>query len=126
MGGMDIIVGLAVFALLGFIWDQMSRSVVGRVLQAIFIAIAYAIWLSIIPLGIYAIGRAIFEAVGREAYGQAAFIAAVSLTFIPMFVIALLPWNYFCRYVWRKAGVRLPQTHRLAGTRQYFEWERER
>lgn len=98
----------------------------GRVVQAIVTTLAYGAWLSIIPLSIYFIGKDVSEAIGEGSYGKGVFIAVISLTFIPIFLLALIPWNFYCRYIWRKVGLKLPQIGKLGGEREYYDWERQR
>ena len=66
------------------------------------------------------------EEIGKGNYGTAIFIGLISLTLTPIFILALIPWNFFCHYVWRKAGLKLPLSGRLAGDGAYQDWERER
>jgi hypothetical protein len=123
---MDLLIGIAIIAAVVAIWAVLDRYPAGRVVQAIVTTLAYGAWLSIIPLTIYFVGKDVSEALAENSYGKAAFIAVISLTFIPIFLLALIPWNFYCRYIWRKVGLKLPQMSKFGGEREYYDWERQR
>ena len=89
-------------------------------------ALLYGAWLAIIPFGLWFLGNDIREALTENRYGGAAFIGVMAPLITPVFLLPLIPWNYFCRYVWRKVGLKLPQSGRLGGERHYYDWERDR
>jgi hypothetical protein len=122
----DALLGLALISAVGVIWTFLSRYLLGRVVQVAVAAAIYAAWFSIIPLSIYFVGSDVGEELAVQNYGTAVFIAVVSLLITPIFLFPFIPWNHFCQYVWRKVGLRLPQSDRLDGKRPYNGWERER
>jgi hypothetical protein len=123
---LNLVLGTALLLGGGYAWSYAGKSKMGRIVQAVITAAAYGLWLSIVPISIFFVAKDIHDALNQERLGAAVFIAVASLTLIPMFVIALIPWNFFCRYMWKKVGLRLPQTDRLAGKREYYDWERQR
>jgi hypothetical protein len=122
----DFILGIALIAALIVLWGILVLSRPGRVAQAIIASLFYLAWLAIIPLVIYFVASNIRETVSEGRIGATVFISLFSLTLIPILIFPLIPWNYYCLFVWRKTGFRLPQTERLAGRRDYYDWERER
>lgn len=123
---LDFVFGIALIAALVFFWEISGRSRPGRVVQAMIASLAYLAWLSIIPLIVYFVTSSILESADQGRIGAAAFVAVISLTLIPVMIFPLIPWNYYCIFVWRKTGLRLPQSERLASHRAYYDAERER
>jgi hypothetical protein len=121
----DFFLDLALISTLVLFWTLLGRSRLGRIVQAIIASSAYFGWLAIIPLTAYFVASGIAQEVNEGRTGAAVFVALVSLTLIPMLLLPLIPWNYFCGFVWRKTGLRLPQTDRLGGRRAYYASERE-
>jgi membrane-anchored glycerophosphoryl diester phosphodiesterase (GDPDase) len=121
----ELLVGIAFVAGAIWLWDALSKSKVGKRVQAAIASVGYLAWFSIIPLTLFIVGKTIAQAIFEGRSGNAAFVAIISLTFLPMFIMVAIPWNFYCRFVWRKTGVKLPQSARLAGKRPYSDWERE-
>jgi hypothetical protein len=119
----SLLVGFALLWAVAALWTVLGRCALGRALQLLITAVVYGAWLSLIPLGIYFIGKDIAETLAENSYGKAIFIGVISLTLIPFFILALIPWNGFCGYAWRKVGIKLPQ---LGGGAEYHNWQRER
>lgn len=121
---MELLCGIVAITLGVIAWDWLRRSDLGRVIQVLTAASAYALWLMVIPVTIYFVVSSVINETAEGRVGTAIFVTLVSLTFIPVFLMALIPWNFFCQCVWRKAGIRLPLSERLAGYKPYQDWER--
>ena len=117
------LLGFALIWVIVAIWTMLGRYTLGRAVQLFITALIYGVWLALTPLGIYFIGKDISDALAENSYGKAIFIGVVSLTLIPFFMLALIPWNAFCAFAWRKVGLKLPD---LAEGRKYHDWQRER
>jgi len=85
------------------------------------VGLGYSVWLSVFPVAVFLTLKT-----GWESYFDGEFTGLVfgllgAIAMVPIGLIALIPWNFFCHWVWRKIGLRLPQSQRLAGHRGYFE-----
>lgn len=122
---LELISGIAGIVCIVLVWDWLDKSQLGKLVQTMVVAILYTAWLSIIPLAMYAVGHSIGKAAHNGAYGTAIFVGVISLTLAPILILPVIQWNYFCHFVWRKVGFKLPLSRRLEGG-IYQDWERSR
>lgn len=104
------------------VWEWLSCSGVGRVIQVSLVSVIYALWLMVYPGAVFGAISAGFESYKKQNYAGVA-IAVVAIPLMsPLGLFALIPWNLFCSWVWLKLGLRLPQTDRLGDVRRYSEY----
>ena len=115
----EILLGFGFLWAAFLIWEQLSKSTLGRAIQVTIVVPIYAAWLSIYPFAVVVCISAAIEAHREESsVGMLIAIASIFLM-LPLGLFALIPWNFFCKWVWIKIGLCLPQTEHLGGFSDY-------
>jgi hypothetical protein len=121
----DFLVGSALLVAAIYVWGVLGRSRLGRCIQAVCASICYLAWLSIVPAGAYFAGRSIIHSATHNGVGTTVFLILASLALIPIIILPLITWNPYCQFLWRKVGLRLPQSRRFPMHRKYYKWDRQ-
>lgn len=122
---LDYITFFAVLAAIFKLWGWASDYRIGRLGQAAVVSLVYSAWLSIIPLVLIIMGGNLARAWAKADYGEFAFVIGAFALMSPIMVFPLIPWNHYCRYIFRKTGLKLRQSAKLGGKAEYQDWQRD-